>query len=99
MKDYEKTLDASGIVALRKTELFNRIWYNLANELPESEYKYAIKEKLMITIAKMNNALFLATMEKRRKNIDPNLSLDELKLSDKKIINKLMREIKTKKTS
>lgn len=90
-------LDASGIIALRKTELFNRIWYKLDNELLESEYKYEIKEKLMITIAKMKNTFFLTTMEKRKKNINPNLSLDQLRLSNKKIINKLIREIEPRK--
>lgn len=81
-----KFFDVTGIIALRKVELFNRMWKQIEDKLAEDQDKEKKKKVIMDIISKLDNDMFIGKYEKRTKKIDLNLSINKLQLDEKRIM-------------
>lgn len=90
----KKFFDVTGIIALRKVELFNRIWKQIEVKLEDDSDKEKKKIIIKNIISKLDNNMFIGKYEKITKKIDPNLSIDKLHLNEKRIIERIELELK-----
>ena len=90
----KKFFDVTGIIALRKVELFNRIWKQIEVKLEDDSDKDKIKIIITNIISKLDNNMFIGKYEKITKKIDPNLNIDKLHLNEKRIIENIELELK-----
>ena len=90
------TFDILNIIAIRKSEFFNRVWSSIDTDAKtlSSEDKINVKNATMKIISNMDNILFLSEEEKKNKIIKKNLSISKLNLDEKKIWNNFKIKMK-----
>ena len=94
MSKLNKFIDVTGVIALRKVELFNRMWKQIEDKFVEDQDKEEKKTVIIDIISKLDNDMFIGKHEKVTKQIDPNLSINKLHLDEKKIINQIEYKLK-----
>jgi histidyl-tRNA synthetase len=86
MKKEYKVMGILGLIALRKSELFQKIMNELSKEKQISDKD---KETIKKYISEMENEIFLSEEEKQSKKVNPLLKLDDINLDIKEIIKKI----------
>lgn len=96
MEEFKKFFEHSGIIALRKTEFFEKVWSQFSMQIPEHINKNEVKNLLLDIISNLDNKFFISDLEKKNKTIDPKLPLEKLKLDNNAIwgkVEKLLAEL------
>jgi len=94
MVEIKKFLDVASIVALRKTEYFNKVWHKLENQIQSNVDKEEVKKAVIKIIADLDDNLFIGKDERQKNFINSKLTLDKLKLDDKLIWKKTEEKIR-----
>lgn len=85
MDKEEKALNLLGLIATRKTELYE----NLVEEIPEEELDDQDKEELRNRISKMDNEAFLTEEEIEKDEANPENSVEDLDINIEGLIKNL----------
>jgi hypothetical protein len=85
---FENFTEVMTIVALRKTEFFNKVWTELSQKIPEDfteNNKASLKDSIERIISHMSNKLFISEEESKRKQINPKLKISEIGIDERKL--------------
>ena len=83
----QKIIDMMNIIALRKSEYFDKLWPNIIKKIPkeinENERK-SLKDVLKEVIAEMDNDLFISKDEIESKKMNLNLKIEDIGIGKEK---------------
>lgn len=91
----QKEFDIVSIVSSRKAEFYMKTRDKLLASLPPSVDKKETRLRLRRAISRLDNALFISEDEKESKTINPELSILQLKLNNKEIIDRIVEAMTT----
>lgn len=92
----EKLFQITSIIALRKTEFFNRMWAKLKPKVPP-EIEHKVRQELLQVISNMPNTTFLSDGEKSTKTIDPKLDIAQLRLDERSVSKEFYKTLRRMK--
>jgi len=91
----QKEFDIVSIIASRKAEFYVKTREKLLALLPPFVDKKEARLRLRRAISQLDNALFISEEEKESKTINPELSISQLKLNNKEIIDRVVEAMTT----
>jgi hypothetical protein len=88
--------DVLNVVALRKTEFFNKIWQLLQPKIKNlsDKEKNNIKDAFVKVISNMSNDLFISKDERTNKVLHKDWPIHKLKLNEKEILKEFNTQMK-----
>jgi hypothetical protein len=88
-KEFENFVEVMTVVALRKTEFFNKIWVVLEKKIPEDftdKDEDNLRRAIIRTISEMTIKLFISEEEICNKKINSFLRLPDLHINEKDLV-------------
>ncbi len=93
----EKFTEVMTIIALRKTEFFNKTWILLEEKIPDDFAEHQdeeLKDAILRIISAMDNTLFLSPEELKSKRVNSTSSIEDLKINKEKLQEEFYRSLK-----
>lgn len=87
----QKQFDIISIIASRKAELYINVRNKLLETLPSNVDKKKARTRLRRVIAELDNRLFISEEEKASNIIKPGLSIAQLRLDTKAILDQIIK--------
>jgi hypothetical protein len=87
----QKQFDIISIIASRKAEFYINVRNKLLETLPSNVDKKKARTQLRRVIADLDNRLFISEEEKASNMIKPGLSIAQLKLDTKAILDQIIK--------